>query len=94
MGGGQQGSDYALLDGVQNMDLYYNLTAPFPNADATQEFRAITSNFGAEYGFSIKRSDQCQHQGGHECIPWRARSSFIETAGSTQRIGLAVRGIR
>jgi hypothetical protein len=51
-GGGQQGSDYALLDGVQNMDLYYNLTAPFPNADATQEFRAITSNFGAEYGFS------------------------------------------
>ena len=52
VGGGQQGSDYALLDGVQNMDLYYNLTAPFPNADATQEFRAITSNFGAEYGFS------------------------------------------
>ncbi|MGA2203750.1 MAG: TonB-dependent receptor [Halobacteriota archaeon] len=51
-GGGQQGSDYALLDGVQNMDLYYNLTAPFPNADATQQFRAITSNFGAEYGFS------------------------------------------
>ena len=52
VGGGQQGSDYALLDGVQNMDLYYNLTAPFPNADATQEFRTITSNFGAEYGFS------------------------------------------
>jgi hypothetical protein len=51
-GGGQQGSDYALLDGIQNMDLYYNLTAPFPNADATQEFRVITSNFGAEYGFS------------------------------------------
>lgn len=51
-GGGQQGSTYALLDGVPNMDFYMGLSAPFPNADATQEFRAITNNFGAEYGFS------------------------------------------
>ena len=51
-GGGQQGSTYALLDGIPNMDFYMGLAAPFPNADATQEFRAITNNFGAEYGFS------------------------------------------
>ncbi len=50
--GGQQGSTYALLDGIPNMDFYLQLAAPFPNADATQEFRAITNNFGAEYGFS------------------------------------------
>ena len=51
-GGGQQGSTYALLDGIPNMDFYLMLAAPFPNADATQEFRAITNNFGAQYGFS------------------------------------------
>jgi hypothetical protein len=51
-GGGQQGSTYALLDGVQNMDTYSALVAPFPNSDATQEFRVITNNFGAQYGFS------------------------------------------
>lgn len=50
--GGQQGSAFALLDGVPNMDFYLNLVAPFPNSDATQEFRAITNNFGAQYGFS------------------------------------------
>ena len=51
-GGGQEGSTYALLDGSPNMDYWLNQTAPFPNADATEEFRAITANFGAEYGFS------------------------------------------
>lgn len=51
-GGGQQGSTYALLDGVPNMDIYLLLAAPFPNADSTQEFRAITNNFGAQYGFA------------------------------------------
>lgn len=50
--GGRQGSTYYLLDGVPNMDNYLLLTAPFPNSDATQEFRVITNNFDARYGFS------------------------------------------
>ena len=50
--GGRQGSTYYLLDGVPNMDNYLLLTAPFPNADATQEFRVITNNFDAHYGFA------------------------------------------
>lgn len=51
-GGSQQGGTYALLDGIPNMDFYMGLAAPFPNADATEEFRAITNNFGAQYGFA------------------------------------------
>jgi hypothetical protein len=50
--GGNQGSTYFLLDGVPNMDTYLGLPAPFPNADATQEFRVITNNFNAIYGFA------------------------------------------
>ena len=50
--GGRQGSTYYLLDGVPNMDNYLGLDAPFPNADATQEFRVITNNFDARYGFA------------------------------------------
>ncbi|MGA8153824.1 MAG: carboxypeptidase regulatory-like domain-containing protein [Terriglobales bacterium] len=50
--GGRQGSTYYLLDGVPNMDNYTLLTAPFPNADATQEFRVISNNFNALYGFA------------------------------------------
>ena len=50
--GGRQGSTYYLLDGVPNMDNYTLLTAPFPNSDATQEFRVITNNFNALYGFA------------------------------------------
>lgn len=50
--GGRQGSTYYLLDGVPNMDTYLLLTAPFPNADATQEFRVISNNFDARYGFA------------------------------------------
>lgn len=50
--GGRQGSAYYLLDGVPNMDNYMQLTAPFPNADATQEFRVISNNFNALYGFA------------------------------------------
>jgi hypothetical protein len=50
--GGRQGSTYYLLDGVPNMDNYLGLTAPFPNSDATQEFRVITNNFDANYGFA------------------------------------------
>jgi hypothetical protein len=51
-GGGRQGSTYYLLDGAPNMDPYQELAAPFPNADATQEFRVTSTNFDAEYGFS------------------------------------------
>jgi hypothetical protein len=51
-GGGRQGSTWYLLDGVPNMDTTTFLAAPFPNADATQEFRVITNNFDARYGFA------------------------------------------
>jgi hypothetical protein len=50
--GGRQGSVFYLLDGVSNIDDYNMMTAPFPNADATQEFRVISNNFDAEYGFA------------------------------------------
>lgn len=50
--GGRQGSTYYLLDGIPNMDTYLLLAAPFPNADAVQEFRVISNNFDAHYGFS------------------------------------------
>ena len=51
-GGGRQGSTWYLLDGVPNMDTTTLLAAPFPNADATEEFRVITANFDARYGFA------------------------------------------
>jgi hypothetical protein len=51
-GGGRSGSTYFLLDGVPNMDTYNLLSAPFPNSDATQEFRVTTNNFDARYGFA------------------------------------------
>jgi hypothetical protein len=51
-GGGRQGSTYYLLDGVSNVDTYELLAAPFPNADATQEFRVISNNYDAHYGFA------------------------------------------
>jgi len=50
--GGRQGSTYYMLDGVSNMDNYNLMTSPFPNSDATQEFKVITNNFSAQYGFS------------------------------------------
>jgi hypothetical protein len=52
IGSGRNGSTYYMLDGVTNMDNYDLLTNPFPNADATQEFKVITSNYGAQYGFA------------------------------------------
>ena len=52
IGSGRNGSTFYMLDGVTNMDNYDLLTAPFPNADATQEFKVITSNYGAQYGFA------------------------------------------
>ncbi len=51
-GGGRQGSTFYLLDGSPNMDTYLPAAAPFPNADATQEFRVISNNFDARYGYA------------------------------------------
>ena len=50
-GGGRQGSTFFLLDGSPNMDTYLPETAPFPNADATEEFR-VSTNFDARYGYA------------------------------------------
>ena len=50
--GGRVGSTYYMLDGVSNMDTYLGSNSPTPNSDATQEFRLITNNFSAAYGFS------------------------------------------
>jgi hypothetical protein len=51
-GGQRQGSTWYLLDGVSNMDTYTLLSLPFPNPDATQEFRVISNNFDARNGFA------------------------------------------
>ena len=40
------------LDGIVNMNNYFQTASPFPNPDATQEFRVITNNFDAQYGYS------------------------------------------
>ena len=50
--GGRVGSTYYMLDGVTNMDTYLGSNSPTPNTDATQEFRLISNNFSAVYGFS------------------------------------------
>jgi hypothetical protein len=50
--GGRVGSTFYMLDGVTNMDTYLGSNSPTPNSDATQEFRLISSNFSAAYGFS------------------------------------------
>jgi outer membrane receptor protein involved in Fe transport len=51
-GGQRQGSTWYLLDGVAHMDTYLLLALPFPNPDATQEFRVISNNFDARNGFA------------------------------------------
>ena len=51
-GGQRQGSTWYLLDGVSNMDTYTLLALPFPNPDATQEFRVTSNNFDARNGFA------------------------------------------
>jgi hypothetical protein len=51
-GGGRQGSDWYLLDGVSNNDMFGFEAAPFPNSDATAEFRTIVANYDARYGFA------------------------------------------
>ena len=51
-GGQRQGSTWYLLDGVSHMDTYLMLALPFPNPDATQEFRVVSNNFDARNGFA------------------------------------------
>jgi hypothetical protein len=50
--GGRQGSTIYFLDGAYNQDNYHLLAAPFPNPDATQEFKVIGNNFDARFGFA------------------------------------------
>jgi len=50
--GSRMGQVFYELDGVSHMDNYFQTANPFPNPDATQEFRVITNNFDAQYGFS------------------------------------------
>ena len=50
--GGRIGSTFYMLDGVSNMDTFVGSNSPTPNSDATQEFRLISNNFSAVYGFS------------------------------------------
>jgi len=50
--GGRIGSTFYMLDGVSNMDTYLGSSSPAPNPDAIAEFRLITNNFSAAYGFS------------------------------------------
>ena len=50
--GGRLGSTFYMLDGVTNMDTYLASNGPTPNSDAIAEFRLISSNFSAVYGFS------------------------------------------
>ena len=80
-GGGRQGSTFYMLDGVPHMDNYNSMTAPFPNADATQEFTVITNNFSAQYGFSpgavvsiATKSGSNQYHGG---AFWYVRNSDL-----------------
>ncbi|MGC2698224.1 MAG: carboxypeptidase regulatory-like domain-containing protein [Candidatus Angelobacter sp.] len=48
--GGRNDSNTFLLDGGANNDLLNNGAVYNPNPDAVQEFKVLTSNFGAEYG--------------------------------------------
>jgi hypothetical protein len=50
--GGRAGTVAYLLDGGLNMDSYTYNPAPFPNADATEEFRVATNNYDIRYGYS------------------------------------------
>jgi hypothetical protein len=50
--GSRSGGVYYMLDGVNHMDSLMNSAYPFPNPDATEEFRVLTNNFDAQYGFS------------------------------------------
>ena len=50
--GSRMGGVYYQLDGLVSMNNYFQTADPFPNADATEEFRVITNNFDAQYGYT------------------------------------------
>ena len=50
--GSRMGGVFYMLDGVPHMDNYFQNANPFPNPDATQEFRVLTNNFDAQYGYT------------------------------------------
>ncbi|MGP8253072.1 MAG: carboxypeptidase regulatory-like domain-containing protein [Terracidiphilus sp.] len=82
--GGRQGSTFYQLDGVSNMDNYNLLTAPFPNADATQEFTVLTNNFSAQYGFAPGAVVSIATRGGtnqyHGGVFWFVRNYDLNAA--------------
>lgn len=74
--GGRKGTTSYLLDGAPNMDTFQGISAPFPNSDATQEFRVVSNNFDARYGnaagavvsIQTKTGDNSLHGGLFEFI--------------------------
>ncbi|HYL64639.1 MAG TPA: TonB-dependent receptor [Candidatus Methylomirabilis sp.] len=52
VGGGRTDSNTYILDGGSNNNLLNNAVVYNPNPDTVQEFKVLTSNFGAEYGRS------------------------------------------
>jgi outer membrane receptor protein involved in Fe transport len=82
--GGRQGSTFYQLDGVSNMDNYNLLTAPFPNADATQEFTVLTNNFSAQYGFAPGAVVSIATKGGtnqyHGGVFWFVRNNDLNAS--------------
>jgi outer membrane receptor protein involved in Fe transport len=52
IGGGRTDSNTFILDGGLNNNLLSNSVVYNPNPDTVQEFKVLTSNFGAEYGRS------------------------------------------
>jgi len=50
--GSRMGGVSYQLDGITHMNNYFQTASPFPNPEATQEFRVITNNFDAQYGYT------------------------------------------
>jgi len=50
--GSRIGGVVYMLDGIVHMNNYFQTADPFPNPDATQEFRVISNNFDAQYGYT------------------------------------------
>jgi outer membrane receptor protein involved in Fe transport len=85
-GGQRQGSTWYLLDGVSHMDTYTLLALPFPNPDATQEFRVISNNFDARNGFAPSAIVSIQTKSGsnqfHGGVFEFLRNGYVNAADS------------
>jgi hypothetical protein len=53
MNGSRGNGTNFLLDNTDNNDLYSNISNPYPNPDAVQEFSIQTSTFDAQYGRGV-----------------------------------------